>query len=138
MKITKTLFLLISEEEARNKKTRYPIEDLLVKSEPHDPVLTERPNPCRDFCVPMECVGDLLMTWDFCCSFCRLLKLFPFSLEDLEKSICHKETDLVLIIESHISLLRLIFEDEGDFFETVQNKKRKSKVRHIFKSLASP
>ncbi|CAA6660158.1 unnamed protein product [Spirodela intermedia] len=113
-----------SEEEL----IRYPVDDLLVKPGTDDPVFTERPTPCREFCVPMDCVGDLLMVWDFCSSFCRLLRLWPFSLEDFEKAICHKDSDLVLVVESHTAILRLIIQNEGDFFEAVQQKRRKSKI----------
>lgn len=68
------------------------------------------------------------MVWDFCSSFCRLLRLWPFSLEDFEKAICHKDSDLVLVVESHTTILRLLIQNEGDFFEAVQKKRRKSKV----------
>ncbi|XP_078434325.1 DDT domain-containing protein [Wolffia australiana] len=115
-------------EEEDWEEQRYPIEDLLVRAGSDDPVFTERPNPCREFGVPMDCVGDLLMVWDFCSSFCRLLRLWPFSLEDFAKSISHTDSDLVLLAESHISLLRVIMQDEGEFFDSLQSKKRKAKI----------
>uniref|UniRef100_A0A1D1ZJD0 DDT domain-containing protein DDB_G0282237 n=3 Tax=Anthurium amnicola TaxID=1678845 RepID=A0A1D1ZJD0_9ARAE len=119
------------EEQKLEEPIRYPIEDLLVKPGPDDPVFTERPIPCREFSVPMDCVGDLLMVWDFCSSFCRLLRLWPYSLDDFEKAICHKDSDLVLIIESHSAMLRVIMKNEGEFFEAVQKKRRKSKITKI-------
>lgn len=68
------------------------------------------------------------MVWDFCMSFGRLLCLSPFSLSDLENAICHKETNLVLLVEMHIALFQLLIKDEGEYFEFLQNKNRKSKV----------
>ncbi|KAJ7957110.1 DDT domain-containing protein [Quillaja saponaria] len=110
---------------------KYPIDDLLVKPGPDDPVFTDRPSPSRDFNVPMDCVGDLLMVWDFCLSFGRLLHLSPFSLEDFENAICHKDSNLVLLVESHAALLGLLIRDNGDYFVAVQKRKRKMKITMI-------
>ncbi|XP_076906960.1 uncharacterized protein LOC143563260 [Bidens hawaiensis] len=107
---------------------KYPIDDLLVRPAADDPVFTTRPPPTRDFKVPMECVGDLLMTWDFCCSYSKLLNLLPFSLDDFENAICYKESNVVLIVESYSALLRLLIKDEGDYFIALQKKKRKLKI----------
>lgn len=96
-----------------------------------DPVFTNRPSPSRDFTIQMDCVGDLLMVWDFCSSFGRLLYLWPFSFEDFEKAICHKDSNLALIVETHAALLRLLIEDEGEFYIMFQQKKRKSKVNDL-------
>nr|GMC68161.1 DDT domain-containing protein DDB_G0282237 [Ipomoea batatas] len=110
---------------------KYPIDDLLVQPSDSDIQLTER-SPLRwDFNVPMHCVGDLLMVWDFCISFGRLLQLSPFSLEDFENAVCHKESNVVLIVESHAALLRLLIKDNGEYFTAIQKKKRKSKITLI-------
>lgn len=90
-----------------------------------DPVFSDRPLPSRDFSVPMECVGDLLMVWDFCTSFSRTLHLWPFSLEDFENVVCHKESNLALIVESHSALVRLLIKDNRKHFWHMKNKKRK-------------
>ncbi|KAL9278884.1 putative transcription factor & chromatin remodeling DDT family [Arabidopsis thaliana] len=113
-----------SEEEAIN----YPIEDLLL---PPDPDVTQRPSPSRDFSVPMDCVGDLLMVWDFCTSFGRQLYLWRFSLEDFENAVCHKESNLVLIMEVHASLFRFLINERGDSFKALQRRSRKSKITLI-------
>ena len=97
---------------------------------PDDPVFTDRPSPSRDFTVPMDCVGDLLMVWDFVSSFGRLLHLFPFSLQDFENAICHKDSNLIIIVETHSALLRLLVKDDGQYFTAIQEKKRKPKVKH--------
>lgn len=78
----------------------------------------------------MDCVGDLLMVWDFVSSFGRLLHLFPFSLQDFENAICHKDSNLIIIVETHSALLRLLVKDDGQYFTAIQEKKRKPKVKH--------
>ncbi|KAJ4965770.1 hypothetical protein NE237_017619 [Protea cynaroides] len=115
-------------EKPKEEPIRYPIDDLLVQPGADDPVFTDRPSPSRDFGVPMDCVGDLLMVWDFLSSFARLLNLWPFSLEDFENSICHKDNNLILIVESHSAVLRLLMKDRGGYFMVIQGKKRKPKI----------
>ncbi|XP_031262831.1 DDT domain-containing protein DDB_G0282237-like [Pistacia vera] len=113
------------DDQPEEEPIRYPIDDLLVLPGVDDPVFTDRPLPSRDFNVPMDCVGDLLMVWNFCSSFGRLLHLWPFSLEDFENALCHKDSNLSLIVESHSSLLRLIIKDTGENVMPIKNKKRK-------------
>ncbi|KAM3387143.1 hypothetical protein ACQJBY_010172 [Aegilops geniculata] len=115
-------------DEEQVVPVKYPIDDLLVKPVADDPLLSKRCPPSTDFKVPISSVGDLLMVWDFCMSFGRLLCLSPFSLSDLENAICHKETNLVLLVEIHTALLNLLINDEGEYYEFIQNKNRKSKV----------
>ncbi|KAK9735204.1 hypothetical protein RND81_04G190700 [Saponaria officinalis] len=123
----------ISDDPAENgdESIKYPIADQLVQPGPDDPVFTERPSPSREFTVQNDCVGDLLMVWDFCSSFSRLLYLWPYSLEDFEKALCHKESSIALIVETHAALLRLLMKDEGKYYIEVQKKKRKSKITLI-------
>ncbi|EPS66367.1 hypothetical protein M569_08410, partial [Genlisea aurea] len=102
----------------------YPIDDLLVQPSDEDSFLMERPTPCRQFNVPMDCVGHLLMVWDFCASYGRLLSLSPFALEDFENALCYKETTPSLIIESCLALLRIVLNDN----DAKEEKKRKPKV----------
>ncbi|KAK8934849.1 hypothetical protein KSP39_PZI014378 [Platanthera zijinensis] len=108
---------------------KYPIDDLLVKPSSDDPVFTERPSPCTDFLVPIDCVGDLLMVWNFFIYFGRLLHLWPFSLEDFEHAICHKDSELTLIVESHSTILKFLIKDGGDYFMGIQSKKGKLKIK---------
>lgn len=117
--------------EPKEEPINYPIDDLLVRPGPDDPVFTDRPSPSRDFTVPMDCVGDLLMVWDFVSSFGRLLHLFPFSLQDFENAICHKDSNLIIIVETHSALLRLLVKDDGQYFTAIQEKKRKPKITII-------
>ncbi|KAF8411903.1 hypothetical protein HHK36_004461 [Tetracentron sinense] len=115
-------------EKTKEEPIKYPIDDLLVRPGAKDPVFADRPSPSRDFGVPMDCVADLLMVWDFCSSFSRLLNLWPFSLEDFENAICHKDSNLILIVESHSALLRLLIKDESEYFMAIQEKRWKSKI----------
>ncbi|ONK57685.1 uncharacterized protein A4U43_C09F3020 [Asparagus officinalis] len=112
-------------------RIKYPIEDLLVQPAANDPAFSDRPSLYTSFKVPMDCVGDLLMIWDFCSSFARLLNLWRFSLEDFENAICHKDSNLILIVEAHAALLRLLIKDEGNYFMIIEGKKRKSKITVI-------
>ncbi|KAL2241313.1 UNVERIFIED_CONTAM: hypothetical protein Sindi_0772500 [Sesamum indicum] len=114
-----------------DQSIKYPIDDLLVRPSEEDRLLTERPSPCRDFSVPMDCVGDALMVWDFCASFGRLLNLSPFSLEDFENSLCYKDATPLLIVESYSALLRLLVKDNGKFAMTMEKKKRKPKITQV-------
>ncbi|KAF8376919.1 hypothetical protein HHK36_030290 [Tetracentron sinense] len=120
----------VKEEDQKPKEgpIKYPIDDLLVQLGADDPVFTDHPSLSRDFSVPMECVGDLLMVWDFFSSFSRLLNLWPFSLEDFENAICHKDSNLILIVESHSALLRFLLKDESEYFMAIQEKGRKLKI----------
>uniref|UniRef100_A0A0A9HDD6 DDT domain-containing protein n=1 Tax=Arundo donax TaxID=35708 RepID=A0A0A9HDD6_ARUDO len=106
---------------------KYPMDDLLLRPTEGDPALLKRPHLATDFRVPRYYVGDLLMVWDFCSSFGRLLNLSPFSLTDLENAICHKESN-VLLVEVHATIFHLLIKDKGDYFAILQNKKRKLKV----------
>ncbi|KAJ4844349.1 hypothetical protein Tsubulata_025250 [Turnera subulata] len=107
---------------------KYPIDDLLVQPSSDDPVFTQRPLPSRDFNIPLYSVGNLLMVWDFCSSFGKLLHLWPFSLEDFEKSICHKGSNLSLIVETHAALLHIITEGNSEYSLAMQKRFRTSKV----------
>ncbi|GAB2277664.1 hypothetical protein Dimus_012369 [Dionaea muscipula] len=115
----------------KKQHIKYPIDDLLVQHCAGDPIFADRPSPSRDFSVPMECVGDLLMVWDFCSSFGRLLHLSPFSLEYFEKAICYKDSNTYLIVETHATLLRLLIKDEGEYYAVFEKRKRKPKITQI-------
>ncbi|RYR66294.1 hypothetical protein Ahy_A03g012281 isoform A [Arachis hypogaea] len=125
-----------TEEQQENgqhkvERIKYPIDDLLVKPSPHDPVLANRPSPSRDFNVPMNCVGNLLMVWDFCTTFGKVLHLLPYSLEDFENAICHKDSNIVLLVESHAALFRVLIQDDSEYTEAVKNRRTKSKITMV-------
>ncbi|KAF3794680.1 DDT domain-containing protein [Nymphaea thermarum] len=103
----------LKDREMNLERIKYPIDDLLVMPVAGDPTYTERPIPCTKFSVPMECVGNLIMVWDFCSTFYKLLHLSPFSLEDFENAIVYNTGDLDLIFEVHLALLNVILTDDG-------------------------
>lgn len=119
------------DDEPMEEHIKYPIDDLLVQPGPDDPVFGDCPSPSRDFNVPMDCVGDLLMVWDFCSSFSRLLHLLPFSLEDFENAICHKDSSPILLVELHSALLRSLIKDDSEYLLAVQKRNRKLKITLI-------
>ncbi len=93
------------------QRTRYPIEDSHVKLSSEDPQLNDCPVPSTDFLLPMACVGDLLMVWDFCSLFSKALFLSPFTLEELEKSLDYKEGEAPLLLEINFALLCIALTD---------------------------
>ncbi|KAK7358754.1 hypothetical protein VNO77_00692 [Canavalia gladiata] len=115
----------------KDEPIKYPIDDLLVKPSPDDPVFTDRPSPSREFSVPICCVGDLLMVWDFCTSFGKLLHLWPYALEDFENAICHRDSNVVLLVESHAALFRVLIKDDDEYSSAVKKRKLKSKITMI-------
>ncbi|XP_058095368.1 uncharacterized protein LOC131240873 isoform X1 [Magnolia sinica] len=108
-------------------KLKYPIDDLLVKPSKDDPVFSERPVPSTNFIVPVDYVGDLLMVWDFCSSFGKLLRLSPFSFEKFENAIVY-EGPSNLIVEIHTSILNLLVNDRGEYYSFIQKRERKEMV----------
>ncbi|RDX89935.1 DDT domain-containing protein, partial [Mucuna pruriens] len=115
----------------KDEAIKYPIDDLLVKPSPDDPVFTDRPSPSKDFNIPMCCVADLLLVWDFLTSFGKMLHLWPYSLEDFENAICHKDSNVVLLVESHAALFRFLIKDDEEYSLAVKNRKLKSKITMI-------
>ncbi|KAK9162101.1 hypothetical protein Syun_003003 [Stephania yunnanensis] len=63
--------------------------------------------------------------------FLKLLHLWPFSLEDFENAICHKDSNVTLIMETHSAIIRLLIKDGGDYYTVIQKKKRKAKITLI-------
>ena len=80
--------------------------------------------------IPTYCIPDLLLVWDFFCTFCRVLSLEPIELDDFAAALSFRvsaanrdsqvvgELDLnppsfipVYLSECHIALLRLLIKD---------------------------
>ncbi|KAF8045543.1 hypothetical protein N665_4732s0002 [Sinapis alba] len=118
-------------KESEKESISYPIEDLLLPPDRDDADITQRPQLSRGFNISMDCAGDLLMVWDFCSSFGPQLHLWRFSLEDFENAVCHKESNLVLIMEVHASLFRFLINEDGDNFKALKRRSRKSKITLI-------
>lgn len=124
--------LFVERQETIEEPVRYPIDDLLVKYGANDPFFADCPSPCRDFMIPIDCVGDLLIVWDFCSLFGRVLKLWPFPLEDFEKAVCHKDGPILIMIETHCALLNVFVKDDDVYEMVTRSKKRSSKARSLF------
>lgn len=104
---------------------KYPIDDSLVQSSDDDPAFTKRPIPSSDFSLPVDCIGSLLMVWNFCLLFGKAIHLFPFSLEEFEKVLECKVEDPVLLREVHNALLHSALSDPAIHQSFAQKRKRK-------------
>jgi hypothetical protein len=67
--------------------------------------------------VPDYCIPDLLMVWDFLCTFGRALNLHPIQLDDFVAALTFQPTELeatqppVYLAEAHLGLLKLLLQD---------------------------
>ena len=104
----------------------YPIDDSLVLP---DTASKKRPIPSFDFVLPMHCIGPLLMVWNFCISFARIIRLSPFSLDEIEKAMESKTEDHILLKEMHITLLHSALTCPVLRQLFVQKRRRKVNVR---------
>lgn len=127
IQVSESSQIMQEEKRLKIKKIKYPIDDLLVKPSENDPIFSKRPVPSTNFISPNECVGDILMVWDFCSSFAKLLLLSPFSLEEFENAIVYGGISN-LIVEMHSAILRLLITDGGEYYNFIQQKKRKEMV----------
>lgn len=110
---------------------RYPIEDSQVKPTASDPPLSDRPVPSTDFLLPMECMGQLLMVWDFCSLFGKALLLSSFTLEDFEKALDYREGEAPLLLEMSYALLRAALTDPLLKDEFWHKRKRRTEVSSV-------
>lgn len=69
--------------------------------------------------IPVSCTQDVLMVWDFLCTFHRTLSLHPIDLDNFAAALIYKPRDLdndesgapLYLIETHLALLRLLLND---------------------------
>ena len=80
--------------------------------------------------IPSHCIPDLLLVWDFLCTFCRTLSLEPIELDDFAAALSFQPLGMsqssttsgdvekspssyipVYLSESHIGILRLLLQD---------------------------
>ena len=107
---------------------KYPIEDSLVQSSPDDPLLPNKPVPLSDFPLPMDCTGRLLMVWNFCTLFGKVIRLSPFPLDELAKALDCKDKDHILLKEAHHALIKLILSDPAINEDVQEIRNPKAKV----------
>jgi hypothetical protein len=71
--------------------------------------------------VPQRCVPDVLMAWDFLCTFSRALSLTPVALDDFASALTYTPPEgqlgddvvapPVYVAEAHLGLLKLLLQD---------------------------
>jgi len=69
--------------------------------------------------IPVSCTQEVLMVWDFLCTFHRTLSLHPIDLDNFAAALIYKPRDRendesgapLYLIETHLALLRLLLND---------------------------
>jgi hypothetical protein len=120
--------LCIAEFVAKAVRIKYPIEDSLVEPSSDGSILPNKPAPLSDFSLPMDCIGPLLMVWNFCTLFEKVIKLSPFPLEDLARAVDCKEKEHMLLKEAHHALIKLVLSDPAISKAFPELRTRKAKV----------
>lgn len=118
------------------KESRYPVDDDLLMEEEAETstALTITPTTCPAARVPdldgfpgipSHCIPEVLMTWDFLCTFGRALSLNPIDLNDFVSALTYTpatsngrfdpSTHLppVYLAEAHLGLLKLLLQDRS-------------------------
>ncbi len=76
--------------------------------------------------LPPSCTQDVLMVWNFLCTFNRTLSLHPIALDEFAAALVYKPTNMsdstithvdqtlpLYLAESHLSLLKLLLTDQS-------------------------
>lgn len=132
-KVTKAL----DDFQTERKESRYPVDDDILMEEEaakssHGPLITPIACPAAHVPdidgfdgIPSHCIPDLLMTWDFLCTFGRALSLNPIDLDDFAAALTYSPvatTDTidpsthfppVYLAEAHLGLLKLLVQDQS-------------------------
>mmetsp|Transcript_48045 Transcript_48045/g.150776 ORF Transcript_48045/g.150776 Transcript_48045/m.150776 type:complete len:726 (-) Transcript_48045:24-2201(-) len=105
------LVLSVWPQDAEKSFLPFPVEDTML---PPDPSLEERPQPITslfvpdsDLVLPSELLGKVLQIWDFIQRYHKIVRLSPFSLEDLAGAVCYP-TETPLATEFHCAFLRYL------------------------------
>jgi hypothetical protein len=116
----------------------YPVEDLLLKEEeeavddskkqavvtPTNCAAAHVPDLSGFTDVPQHYIPDVLMAWDFICTFSRALSVHPIPFDDFVQALTYKppgpvdESDAfsappVYLAEAHMGLLKLLLSDQS-------------------------
>ena len=131
-KATKTLDDFLTDE----KESRYPIEDLLLQEEEEESTSKPAkifPTKCAAARIPdidsfpglpQHCMPDVLVAWDFLCTFTRAISVNPISLDDFVQCLTYKAPDKltdsdalnappVYLGEAHLGLMKLVLTDRS-------------------------
>ena len=119
------------------KENRYPVDDDILMEEEaaksnSGPLITPTACPAARVPdldgfpgIPKHCVPDLLMTWDFLCTFSRALSLNPIDLDDFVSALTYTPNTFngkfdpsthfppVYLAEAHLGLLKLLLQDRS-------------------------
>jgi hypothetical protein len=118
-----------------DKEARYPIEDTILQEEeeaatgkpssilPTNCAAARIPDIDRFEGLPQHCMPDILVAWDFLCTFTRAISVNTISLEDFVNCLTYKppknlsDSDFlnappVYLGEAHLGLLKLILADK--------------------------
>lgn len=127
---------------SENKESCYPIDDrflieeedspnaLLSPGESAGPAVTlttcaaaRVPDIAGFPGIPEHCIPDVLMSWDFLCTFHRAISLTPIALDDFACALAYNPPEGVVgdgvhsppvyIAESHLGLLKLLLQDRS-------------------------
>jgi len=126
-KATKSLDDFLTEQ----KETKYPIDDVLLLAEastttpihPTNCSAARLPDIDQFPGIPKHCTQDVLLAWDFLCTFKRAISVNPISIEDFVDCLTYRpppnlvDSDAlsappVYLGEVHIGLLKLILSDQ--------------------------
>jgi hypothetical protein len=115
-----------------DKESRYPVEDLVLQEEEEftstkkltqlNCAAARTPDVDGFAGVPLHCVPDVLMAWDFLCTFSRVISLNPIGLDDFVHALTYKPpaqvgdgdafgSAPVYVAEAHLGLLKLLLAD---------------------------
>ncbi|KAI9008293.1 hypothetical protein BC832DRAFT_553672 [Gaertneriomyces semiglobifer] len=104
----------VTPKPPRSKPIKFPIDDIeLFKLAPRlkgkaaqGLELGPRPEPSRDFgSCPPDVVLTLIQTWCFLIAYCRPLNLFPFTLDEFQKSLAHGHTHKAVLMSEAFGAL---------------------------------
>ena len=86
-------------------------------------IRSRRPDRIQFPNVPIHCTPEVLMTWDFLCTFHRALSLAPIELDDYVNAITYVPppgqvgddvvASPVYVVEAHLALLKLLLQDKS-------------------------
>ncbi|KAL3934923.1 MAG: hypothetical protein SGBAC_009456, partial [Bacillariaceae sp.] len=128
-KVTKSLDDFLTD----HKDSQYPIEDSMLQEEedeatakilPTNSAAARIPDVDRFEGIPQHCMPDVLVAWDFLCTFTRALSLTPICLDDFVLCLTYKppqkagdsdalNTPPVYLGEVHLALLKMILSDRS-------------------------
>ena len=117
---------ILDDHRNDHKNDRYPVEDEVVMEEDQQKSASVNStvdlghlcNPDLDGFpgIPVECTPDLIMVWDFLCTFSRPLSLQPIALDDFAAALSQRPLDALsspplYLAEAHLALLKLLLND---------------------------